>query len=182
MLKIFAQNSAEWRSWLRKNANTATEVWLVYYKKNSGKASIQFSEALDEALCIGWVDTKVKSLDAARYMMRFAPRRQKSSWSPANIARMNRLIAQRRTTTAGRKAFEGHEQRRTPAHPSRLPNDLERRFKSSPIAWQAFLGFPPGYRRMTIGWVASAKARATKERRLARLMDACARKERLEFI
>ena len=98
----YAKNSAQWRAWLKKHSTTATEVWLVYFKKDSGKPTIEFSDALDEALCFGWIDTKIKSLDAARFMMRFVPRQPRSSWSSSNIARVKRLIAQRRMTAAGK--------------------------------------------------------------------------------
>ncbi len=178
----YAKNPAQWRAWLKKYSTTATEVWLVYYKKNSGKPTIEFSDALDEALCFGWIDTKIKSLDAARFMMRFVPRKPGSSWSSSNIARVKRLITQRRMTAAGRAAFAGHQKRRAPPLPTRLPKDLERRFKSSTTAWNAFQTFPPGYRRMTIGWVASAKQEQTREKRLAKLIEFCARHERLAFI
>lgn len=178
----YARNPAQWRAWLTKNSQTASEVWLVYYKKNSGKTSIDFSDALDEALCFGWIDTKIKSLDAARFMMRFVRRKPTSSWSPSNIARVKRLIAERRMTAAGRAAFTGHQKRRTPAAPTQLPKELERRFKSSSSAWNAFQTFPPGYRRMTIGWIASAKQARTREARLAKLIEFSVRKERLPFI
>jgi len=178
----YAKNSAQWRAWLKKHSTTATEVWLVYFKKDTGKPTIEFSDALDEALCFGWIDTKIKSLDTARFMMRFVPRKPRSSWSPSNIARVKRLIAQRRMTAAGRAAFAGHQKRRTPPLPTRLPQELAWRFKSSIAAWNVFQSFPPGYRRMAIGWVASAKQAQTREKRLAKLIEFSARHERLPFI
>jgi uncharacterized protein YdeI (YjbR/CyaY-like superfamily) len=182
MKKVYAKDRAAWRSWLKKNADTANDVWLVYYKKNSGRASVEFSDALDEALCFGWVDTKVKSLDALRYMMRFAVRKPTSSWSPSNIERVKHLIKERRMSARGLAAFEGHQKRRTAALPTELPKALARDFRSHRIAWANFSAFPPGYRRVTIGWVASAKLPATRERRLVKVIEASARNQRLPFI
>lgn len=182
MSVVYARNPAQWRTWLKKHSKTATEVWLVYYKKNSGKPSIEFSDALDEVLCFGWIDTKIKSLDASRFMMRFVPRKPGSSWSPSNIARVKRLIAQHRMTAAGRAPFAGHQARRMPPLPAHLPKELERRLKTCSAAWKAFQTFPPGYRRLSIGWVASAKQAQTREKRLAKLIEFSARKERLTFI
>jgi uncharacterized protein YdeI (YjbR/CyaY-like superfamily) len=179
---IEARNAAAWRAWLARNAETSAGVWLIYYKKGSGTASIHFDAALDEALCFGWVDSKVKSLDAARYMMRFAPRKLSSSWSPSNIARVKRLIAQGKMTATGLTAFAGHRRRRTPQLPTRLPRGLERAFRADARAWRAFSAFPPGYRRYAIGWVASAKLEPTRERRLARLIEASRHAQRLPFI
>lgn len=182
MRPLYARDRADWRAWLRRNGTTAADVWLIYYKKDSARTSVSFDEALDEALCFGWVDTKVKRLDAERYMMRFTPRKPASSWSPSNIERVKCLIARRRMTAAGKAAFEGHEQRRTAPLPTKLPSSLERRFAASKTAWRNFSDFPPGYRRTSIGWVASAKKPETQLRRLERLIEHCERGERLAFI
>jgi len=157
-------------------------VWLAFFKKASGKPSVDYDEAVEEALCFGWVDTKVRALDAARYAQWFCPRKPKSAWSDSNIARVKRMIAAKKMTAAGLAAFEGHAQRRVAPLPTALSPALERRFKREKPAWKNFAAFPPGYRRMAIAWVASAKREETQERRLAQLIDHSARNERLSFI
>jgi uncharacterized protein YdeI (YjbR/CyaY-like superfamily) len=124
----------------------------------------------------------MKSLDDLRYMMRFAVRKPTSSWSPYNIERVKRLIKERRMTARGLAAFEGHQKRKTARLPTQLPKELARNFRSNRLAWANFNAFPPGYRRMTIGWVASAKLPATRARRLVKLVEASARNQRLPFI
>ncbi|HXW50774.1 MAG TPA: YdeI/OmpD-associated family protein [Candidatus Acidoferrales bacterium] len=182
MNRIYARDGAAWRAWLQLHGASKPEVWLIYYKKGSGKPTVSFDEALDEALCFGWVDTKVKGLDDRRYMMRFTPRKPSSSWSPSNIERVKRLLKQQRVTAAGRAAFAGHDRRKTAPPPTKLAPALQRHFESRRAAWKNFSGFPPGYRRLSIGWVASAKQEQTRLRRLERLIEHSARGERLAFI
>jgi uncharacterized protein YdeI (YjbR/CyaY-like superfamily) len=182
MKTFYAKDRAAWRAWLRQNAYSADEIWLVFYKKNSGQPTVTYPEAVEEALCFGWIDTKVKTMDELRYRQRFTPRNPRSSWSPLNIERAQRMIAEGKMTPAGLRAFEHHEDRRTPPHPTKLPSDLDRRFRKNSAAWKNFQGFPPGYQRMTIGWVAGAKKRETQDKRLDQLIEFSARNERLKFI
>ena len=93
---MHAKDRREWRAWLRANARASTGAWLVFFKKASGKPSVDYDEAVEEALCFGWIDTKVRALDAARYVQWFCPRKPKSAWSDSNIARVKRMIAARR--------------------------------------------------------------------------------------
>ena len=161
---LYCETRAEWRAWLAENHAEVREIWLVYYKKATGKASVGYEDAVQEALCFGWIDGMDKSLDAARYLQRFTPRKLASNWSESNIARMKRLIAEGKVTPAGLAAFEGHESRRIDPKPMVSPKALEREFKKNAEAWKNFQAFPPGYRRMTIGWVASAKKEETQRK------------------
>ncbi len=102
---LFAQNPADFRRWLAENSQTKKEIWLVIYKKASGKAGITYDEAVDEALCYGWIDGIMKTLDAEKYVQRFLPRRPGSNWTEANRAKVRRLIAEDRMTAAGRLAL-----------------------------------------------------------------------------
>lgn len=154
----------------------------MYYKKGTGKPSVSYEKAVQEALCFGWIDGMDKSLDAARYAQRFTPRKPGSNWSESNIARMKRLIADGKMTPAGLAAFEGHESRRIEPKPTALPKALEREFKKHAAAWNNFQKFPPYYRRMTAGWVASAKKEETQRTRLAKLIAFSANKKRIEFM
>lgn len=179
---LYCETRTEWRAWLAKNGSTTREIWLVYYKKGSGKASVNYEEAVQEALCFGWIDGMEKSLDAQRYSQRFTPRKPRSNWSESNIARMKQLIAEGKMTPAGLAAFEGHESRRIEPKPTALPKALERKFKKNTEAWRNFQAFPPGYRRMTIGWVASAKKEETQRTRLEKLIAFSGKNKRIEFM
>ncbi len=105
MKTLYVRNRTQWRTWLGKNHDKEKEIWLVFYKKASGKLSIPYNDAVEEALCFGWIDSIEKSLDAERFAGRFSPRRPKSNWSPSNRARAKHLIEQGLMTTSGRKAL-----------------------------------------------------------------------------
>jgi uncharacterized protein YdeI (YjbR/CyaY-like superfamily) len=179
---LYCETRTEWRSWLEKNYAGIAEIWLVYFKKGTGKASVSYEEAVQEALCFGWIDGMEKGLDSERYSQRFTPRKPQSNWSESNIARVKRLIAEGKMTSVGLAAFEGHESRRVEPRPTALPQSLEREFRKNAAAWQNFQKFPPGYRRMTIGWVASAKKDETQRKRLAKLIAFSAKSKRIEFM
>lgn len=179
---FYAKNRAAWRAWLEKNGTSTSEIWLVYYKKDSGKPRVEYEEAVQEALCFGWIDGMEKGLDNERFMQRFTPRKPNSKWSDSNIARMKKLIASGQMTPSGLAVFTGHETRRVEPKPTELPADLEKKFRSAKGAWNNFQNFPPGYRRMTIGWVASAKKEETQVKRLQQLIDASSRREKMKFI
>jgi uncharacterized protein YdeI (YjbR/CyaY-like superfamily) len=171
-----------WRSWLRKNAKAYPEIWLVYCKKNSGRPRISYEDAVEEALCFGWIDGKIQRLDDTRYARRFTPRKANSPWSGSNIARVERLIAERKMTPAGLAVF-GPDRRRDAASLARaLPIELEKRFRQQPTAWANFQSFPPHYRRMTASWVARAKQEETRLKRLEKLIGFSARNERIQFM
>lgn len=105
MKALYVSNRADWRKWLEKNHDKEKEIWLVYYRKSTGKPTVKYAEAVEEALCFGWIDSKEKSLDSERYAGRFTPRKLKSNWSPSNRARAKRLIEQGLMTEAGRKVL-----------------------------------------------------------------------------
>lgn len=182
MKTLYVKNRAEWRSWLRRNANISDEVWLLYYKKDSGKPRVAYDHAVEEALCFGWIDSTVRRIDEARYAQRFTPRKPQSRWSPSNIQRAKKLIAEGMMTPAGLQAFSSRARRETPPMPTRLPRDLAHRFRMQSEAWEHFQRFPPGYRRITIEWVASAKKEETRLKRLQQLIESSARNERIKFM
>jgi uncharacterized protein YdeI (YjbR/CyaY-like superfamily) len=172
---VFFATPQEFRAWLEEHHTTATELWVGLYKKGSGRPSITWPEAVDEALCFGWVDSVRQRIDDERYMNRFTPRKPTSNWSAVNIRRVEELTKQRRMRAAGLKAFrerrEGtalysYEQR----HLAKLEPAQERRFRSSKQAWLWFQGQPKGYRTTAVYWVASAKRPETRERRLDTLI------------
>ena len=179
---ITCKNRTEWRSWLNSNYEKNREVWLVHYKRATGKPSISYEEAVEEALCFGWIDGKKRSIDAERYAYRYTPRGPKSAWSALNIKRAKALIAEGRMKTAGLKAFEGHEARKTAPHPTILPKPVQELFQKNKTAWEHFNNFSPGYRRLCIAWVASAKRPETQIRRLKILLEHSAKNTKITFM
>src|SRR5260221_8864701 len=175
---------ADLRKWFRANHANAPELWIGFYKKDSGKPSITWPESVDEALCVGWIDGIRKSLDAHRYTIRFTPRRKGSIWSSVNIAPVKVLTAEKRMRPAGMTAFAArlenksgiysYEQRR-----DQLEEPYAGLLKENKAASTFFETQPPGYRKVLGWWIVSAKQEATRMSRLKTLIDACARKERL---
>jgi uncharacterized protein YdeI (YjbR/CyaY-like superfamily) len=182
MKNIRAKNRLAWRAWLKRNHHSSPEIWLVFFKKHTGKPCVSYDEAVEEALCFGWVDSRVRSIDADSYEQRFTPRKPSGAWSASNIERAKKMIAARKMTATGRAAFAGFEQRIAAPLPTELRADLAKRFRTAKRAWKYFEQFPPGYRRSAIGWVASAKREETQRKRLDRLIETSGRNERLEFI
>jgi uncharacterized protein YdeI (YjbR/CyaY-like superfamily) len=172
---VFATTEA-FRAWLEANHATATELWVGYYRKGAGKVAVTYPEAVEEALCYGWIDGITYGVDDEIHTNRFSPRRRGSSWSGPNIAKVAELIAAGRMHQAGLRAFEERDRRRDMPylsdHPLRqqLPEELEARIKVNPAAWSYWQAQRPGYRKEAAFWIQSAKQDATRERRLASLI------------
>ena len=182
MKTVYVKDRREWRAWLQKNHDKCDEIWLVYYKKDSGQPRVPYEDAVEEALCFGWIDTKIKKIDEACFAQRFTPRRPRSSWNKANIQRAERLIAERKMMPAGLAAFNSKHRRETPVLPTEMPKKLEAKFRKQSTAWKNYENFPPYYRRMTSGWVASAKKEEARLGRLEKLIEFSARNERIKFM
>lgn len=171
----FFSDRSEFRNWLQKHHDKADELWVGYFKKDTGIPTITWPESVDEALCFGWIDGIRKSIDGKSYRIRFTPRRSGSRWSPRNIKSAEELIAQGKMTSPGLRAFEA----RTPesALQSRhraldpLPAQFESQLRSNKKAWEYFNAMTPGVRRMSIGWVMSARKDETRLRRLGVLIE-----------
>jgi len=162
-----ARTAAQWRRWLARHHDSASEVWLVFHKGRPGRASIAYEDAVDEALCFGWVDSLIKRLDEARYARKFTPRKLDSKWSAANRERYARLEASGRLTPAGLKRAPcegGHDPPRP--SPSKAPRYIREALGKRPPAWSYFESLAPSYRRMYIGWIDSARQPETRMRRL----------------
>jgi len=179
---VFAKDRAEWRRWLGKNFAGSSEVWLAFYKKGAGKPGISYDHAVEEALCFGWVDGMKKTLDEETYAFRFTPRKAQSAWSKSNLDRVERLIVEGKMMPAGLAAYQSAQARQAPPMPSELPPALANRLRKNRAAWANYAKFPPGYRRVTAGWVASAKRAETQIKRLEKLIEHCARGERIQFM
>lgn len=184
MQPTFFETPAAFRAWLRRHHASATELWIGFHKKDSGLPSITYQEALDEALCYGWIDGVRRSLNATSFEQRWTPRKKNSYWSEVNIGKAKALIAAGRMRKAGLAAFEARdratpkylfEQRKEP----RFSPAQRARFRKHAKAWKFFEALPPGYKRLSTWYVVSAKQPATQERRLGILIDCAARGERL---
>ncbi len=180
METLYIEERSRWRAWLEANSERASEVWLVYYKKGAGRPSVAYGDSVEEAICFGWIDGKIKNIDQTRFARVFTPRKPKGKWSRANLERAAKMTRQGQMTAAGLRVLDSRNQ--TPALPSKLPAPLEKRFRSQETAWGNFTRFPPSYQRMTIGWVASAKKEATRLRRLQQLIAESAGNKRIKFI
>lgn len=151
-------------------------------QRASGKQTVSYDHAVEEALCFGWVDGKKKKLDEERYAFRFTPRKAKSTWSKSNLQRAERLIADGKMMPAGLESYNAKDRREVATMPTEMPKALEDKFRGQRAAWTNYQKFPPGYRRVTAGWVASAKKEETQIKRLEKLIESSARNERMEFM
>jgi uncharacterized protein YdeI (YjbR/CyaY-like superfamily) len=161
-----------WRAWLEQNHDSETELWLIYYKKHTGEPTVQYEEAVEEALCFGWIDTTVRTIDTERYMQKYTPRKRNSGWSALNRKRAEKMILSGRMTDAGMaKVKEARkngkwEEALTPNQPCIMPAELEEALKSDTTAWQNFNAFTKSQQNLYIGWVMSAKREETRTRRI----------------
>ena len=177
MKATFFATPADFRRWLEEHHDTEPELWVGLYKRASGKPSIPWPEAVDQALCFGWIDSVRRSLDDESYANRFTPRKPSSTWSAVNIKRVEELTAQGLMHPAGRKAFEARrpEKSATYSYEQRqaatLDSAQERRFRANRKAWHFFQAQPPWYRRAALHWVTSAKREETRAKRLTRLIE-----------
>ena len=181
----FFASASHFRDWLASFAASHSALLVGFGKVGSGLPSLSWPEAVDEALCVGWIDGVRRRVDDQRYSIRFTPRRPGSHWSAVNIARVADLQAQGRMQAAGLTAFSQRSEARTaraayeqPGMPS-LPPAALAVLQAQPDAWRFFLAQPPGYRKQLIWRVISAKQAATQARRLALLIAACAERRRL---
>jgi uncharacterized protein YdeI (YjbR/CyaY-like superfamily) len=169
---LLFRNAQEWRKWLEENNDSAQEAWLVHYKKNSDKVSVSLNEAVEEALCFGWIDGKLKSLDKERFILRYSPRKANSVWSKINKDKVEQLIAQGRMTKSGSAKVEEAKKNGlwevayTNKRREEIPVDLEAALLVNKIAWLNFNKFANSYRNMYVGWVNNAKTEETRKKRV----------------
>lgn len=156
---LYVSDGEQWRAWLAEHHDKEQEIWLIYYKKGSGKPRIPYNDAVEEALCYGWIDSIVKGIDDRKYTQRFTPRKPKSNLSAMNRERVYRLLAQGKMTGAGLAAiehvFDADEQ---PAEPEIAP-DIEQALQQDRETWQNFQGFPDSYKRIRIAFIEGARSR-----------------------
>ena len=162
----------KWRSWLEKNHSKEKEAWLIFYKKHASEGKMTYLEALDDALCYGWIDGRLKRIDGEKHMIRFSPRRKASVWSDHNIRRVRRLIAEGKMTQAGLAKIDNKTLNRTTSHNDkrrsrfRISPDMNKRLMIDEKAWKNYFNLAPSAKEQYAYWLSSAKKVETKEKRL----------------
>jgi uncharacterized protein YdeI (YjbR/CyaY-like superfamily) len=185
MKATFFPSAAKFRAWLARHHATAKELQVGFYKKSAGQAGLTYKEAVDEALCFGWIDGVMHKIDAERYRLRFTPRKPGSNWSNVNVANVARLTAARRMRAAGLAAFAARTAKKTGIYsfeakaPAVFGVTDEKTFRANKPAWTFFQAQAPWWRRKVTWWVVHAKQDATRARRLATLIAACAAGRRI---
>jgi len=174
---LYFADREEWRSWLAQNHDKKDQVWLLYYKKNSDKKGISLDESVEEAICFGWIDSKLRKVDHEKFALRFSPRKLKSVWSKINREKAEKLMLTGRITEAGMatikkaKASGSWKNAYTSRIKGALPVDLEQKLRKNEKAWSNFQNFANSYRNMYIGWINGAKTEETRKKRIEKIVE-----------
>ncbi len=168
---LYVTSREAWRTWLAKHHQSESAVWLVYYKKQTGRPRIPYDDAVEEALCFGWIDSIVKRIDDAKFAQKFTPRKDCTKWSALNKRRVRKLIREGRMTEAGLAKIElvalGDEPQAKPGKRKLvLPRFVRQALLANQRAWEHFQNLAPSYRRLYIAWIMDAKKEETRTRRL----------------
>ena len=183
--RLHITNRKDWRLWLSENHHKEKEIWLIYYKKHTGKQRVPYNDAVEEALCFGWIDSVVKTIDDERYMQKFTPRKPKSNWSDSNKKRIKKLIKAGEMTKAGLEKIEiakingTWDKTITSTNSFEMPVELENALDINESAKDFFNELTPSYRRQYIGWIASAKKEETKQKRVKEAISMLGKKQKL---
>ena len=169
--KLF-KNREKWREWLGVNHSKEDGIWLIHYKKKSNKKSVSHTDAVEEALCFGWIDSKLKSIDTERYILRYTPRKGRSLWSKINKDAAEKMISAGKMTDAGLEKINIAKKQGlwdtayTNLKKERLPSDLKEALLKNKLAYKNFNNFANSYRNMYIGWIKNAKTEITRKKRI----------------
>ena len=173
---LLFKNKDEWRSWLEKNHIIANEVWLIHYKKSLNKNNLNHFDAVEEAICFGWIDSKLKKIDEERFILRYSPRKPRSVWSKINKETAKNMISLGKMMPAGFNTIEEAKKHGfwdtayTNLVKERLPSDLKKALIMDQTAWNNFQHFANSYRNTYIGWVNNAKTEETRKRRISEVV------------
>jgi uncharacterized protein YdeI (YjbR/CyaY-like superfamily) len=159
---LYFVDRKDWRLWLSKNYNQEKEIWLIYYRKSSGKSRINYGDAVEEALCYGWIDGIIKGIDKEKFAQRFSPRRPKSNLSEMNKERIRRLIKNKQMTKYGMKAIEKIFDK-TDSEKFVVPADILRELKKVKKVWENFQNFPEYYKKIRISYIDEVRNRGKNE-------------------
>lgn len=177
---LFAATRQKWRNWLEKNHQSEAEIWLVFYKRHTGRKGVEYRDALEEALCFGWIDSLVARLDEDRFARKFTPRKANSRWSSVNRRLYDDLKARGLVAPAGLKRPPTDKSGDAPRPSiSEIPADIEHGLKANPRAWAFFEQLAPSYRRQCIAWITAAKREETRDKRLREVVGLMAAGKKL---
>ncbi|HUS85688.1 MAG TPA: YdeI/OmpD-associated family protein [Bacteroidales bacterium] len=183
---LYVTTREDWRKWLEKNHTSRKEVWLIYYKKHTCKPRIPYTDAVEEAICFGWIDSIIMRIDENTYCQKFTPRNSGSRWSDHNIKRAREMIRLGKMNEAGARLYNETIEnpyliipKDPPAEEYQPPEDLIEELKKRKDAFDNFLSFPPSYRKLCIGWIESSKKPETRIRRINEVADKAARGEKI---
>jgi uncharacterized protein YdeI (YjbR/CyaY-like superfamily) len=178
---FYSATREEWRAWLAENHDKSKGIWLIYYKKGSGKPRVAYDDAVEEALCFGWIDSTVRRLDEEKYAQRFTPRNPGSGWSEVNIRRMEKLIGDGRVTEAGLAKYRNPEAHRSTTRDLDhvVPLGFAEALEKEPKALEYFEKLPPSQTKLFFRWINSAKRDETKQKRIAESVELLAQGKKL---
>lgn len=184
MTPTFFATAALFRKWLQKNHTSETALLVGFYKVDSGKPSMTWSQSVDQALCFGWIDGIRKSIDKESYTIRFTPRKTNSIWSAINIKKIETLTGAGLMTAAGQKAFSARTEGRSKIYshekePVKLTSGYEKQFRKNKIAWVFFQQQAPSYKKIMIYWIMNAKQEKTRLSRLERTINQSAERKKV---
>lgn len=184
-MQFTPRNRNDWRSWLRRNHASAAEVWVVFFKKTAPRSNLSYNDAVEEAVCFGWIDGVKRSIDEHRYMHRFSPRKPDSKWSRSNMERVRRMVdaglmaeAGERTIAQAKNSGAWDAPVESPG-PLPMPPEFDAKLKQNKKAKMFFDSLAPSYRRQFVDWVASAKRDDTRQRRTTEALDLLAQGKKL---
>jgi len=175
-LRKHFSNRKKWRAWLEENYTSANELWLIIYKKHTKKSSIRLDEAVEEALCFGWIDGKLRRIDGEKHEIRFTPRKKGSTWSEININRVKRLIKEGRMTKPGLEKYRaGMKDPRMNLlrKDFEIPPFITTGIKRNKKAWSVFDKLPPSRKQQFVWWIATAKKEETRKKRIDETIRRC---------
>ena len=183
MKTFYASDRREWRRWLRENHRTEAEIWFVFYRKHTGKPSVSYNDAVEEALCYGWIDSIVRKVDDDRYAQRFSPRKPKSAFSEMNRQRVDKLVKQKKMTKAGLEAIAHAYTPTTSGRRFIVPPDILKALKADPDVWKNYSRFPAPYRQIRIAYIEGARKRPEEFRkRLRHFLQMTAQNKRFGWV
>lgn len=182
---LHVTNREEWRSWLKENHDKEKEVWLIFYKKHTGKPVIPYDDAVEEALCFGWIDSIIKRMDDEKFSRKFTPRKADSKWSELNKKRVKKMIRESRMTEAGlvliNAAKKSGKWEQVISQPKELnmPPGIKDALSANRKVWENFNKLAPSYQRLYVGWITTAKKEETRQRRVKEVVELLAQGKKL---
>lgn len=173
---LYVPTRKVWREWLEKYSGSEKEIWLIYFKKHTGKASIPYNDAVEEALCFGWIDSLIRRIDDERYMQKYTPRKPKSTWSVNNVRRIEKMLAEEKMTSKGMELYNYartndllplmKEEKGPGELFPEVPDYFTRALESNQKARETFNSLTASYKLQYLGWIMSGKKKETRKRRM----------------